>query len=156
MHKFIELLSLFVQHSFLEYESLPWYLLSDVFFFFRYEYKTAALFLRDLELMKSNAIKYNGPESELSKEAIAIYEFAKDTVEQNRSEFDSMEQAVKDQLGGGRKKQKKSSMPSQTSMNNGRMSTANLVVDGISTTVNIGDEGFAGRFGDDSDSDDSD
>jgi hypothetical protein len=92
----------------------------------------------------------------LSKEAIAIYEFAKDTVEQNRSEFDSMEQAVKDQLGGGRKKQKKSSMPSQTSMNNGRMSTANLVVDGISTTVNIGDEGFAGRFGDDSDSDDSD
>eukprot|EP00978_Attheya_sp_CCMP212_P011558 scaffold28550_cov41-Attheya_sp.AAC.1 len=123
----------------------------------RYEYKTAALFLRDLELMKSNAIKYNGPESELSKEAIAIYEFAKDTVEQNRSEFDSMEQAVKDQLGGGRKKQKKSSMPkSQTSMNNGRMSTANLVVDGISTTVNIGDEGFAGRFGDDSDSDDSD
>jgi hypothetical protein len=140
----------------MEYESLLLYPFSGLFFVFRYEYKTAALFLRDLELMRSNAIKYNGPESELSKEAIAIYEFAKDTVEQNRIEFDSMEQAVQDQLGGGRKKQKKSSLPmSQALMNNGRMSTANLVVDGISTTVNIGDEGFAGRFGDD-DSDDSD
>lgn len=141
----------------------------------RYEYRKADLFVRDFDLMKNNAIKFNGVGSILGNEATAMYEFVKNTIEQNRSDFDSMEEAVREQMSGGRKRAKTSSAKNSpksspkssstggaTSAGNGNGNssgtgaTANVVLDGVATTVNLGnlptDFGFGGG---DSDSDDS-
>jgi hypothetical protein len=97
--------------------------------------------------MRRNAIKYNGEQSPFSIEAKEIYDFVKTTIDQNRDEFNEMEQAVVDQLAGKKKSSKKS-----TSSSAG-MNTANVILDGVQTQVNLGNN-LAFGFG--SDSDDSD
>ena len=110
--------------------------------------------------MKNNAIKFNGVGSVLGNEAIAIYEFVKDTVAGNREDFNRMEDAVREQLNNGRKRPKTSKgskkkkeenkLTNETSTN-----TANVVLDGVETTVNIGDMNFDFDGVGDTDSDDS-
>lgn len=113
----------------------------------KYEYKTADSFLAEFDLMRNNAVKFNGELSPISIEAKEIYESVKSTIEQNRDEFNRMEQAVVDQLAG-KKKTKKKGGTSSTSAK-----WSNVVLDGVQTQVNLGDNlGFA--LG--SDSDDSD
>jgi len=118
----------------------------------KYEYKTADKFVAHFELMKENAIKFNGKGTALANEAEEIYEFVERTVEQNRLEFDEMEDAVKKQMTG-RKKKKSKKTGSSSSSKATKMNTANVVLDGISTQVNLGNLDFG--LGGDSDSDDS-
>jgi hypothetical protein len=101
--------------------------------------------------MKRNAVNFNGKESALAAEAIEIYEFVKTTIEQNREEFDDLEEAVEDQTNGKKKKKK-----NKTKSSDGAplMNTANILVDGVETQVNLGTN-LAFEFGED-DSDDDD
>lgn len=73
----------------------------------RYEYKSIDRFVREFELMKNNAIKFNGESNTISQEAIAIYEFVKDTIDAQRAELEDLETAVEDQLTKPKKKRKK-------------------------------------------------
>lgn len=73
----------------------------------RYEYRTADALVKDFELMKSNAIKFNTAESSIAKEAIAIYEFVRDQIQASRAELSKLEEAVEDQLSGKSKKKRK-------------------------------------------------
>ena len=115
----------------------------------KYEYKTADSFLAEFDLMRNNAVKFNGELSPISIEAKEIYESVKSTIEQNRDEFKQMEQAVVDQLSGKKKTSKKKGGTSSSSAK-----WSNVVLDGVQTQINLGDNlGFA--LGG-SDSDDSD
>ena len=88
----------------------------------KYEYKTAVSFLADFDLMRRNAIKFNGELSPFSIEAKEIYEFVKSTIDENRDEFSAMEEAVVDQLAGKKKSNKKKGGDSSaTSSNTGTM-----------------------------------
>ncbi|GAX18391.1 transcription initiation factor TFIID subunit 1 [Fistulifera solaris] len=73
----------------------------------RYEYKSIDRFVRDFELMKNNAIKFNGETNTISQEAIAIYEFVKDTIDAQRNELEDLEAAVEDQMTSKPKKKRK-------------------------------------------------
>jgi len=133
----------------------------------RYEYRLVDSFVSDFALMKHNAIKFNGVGSIIGDEATAIYDFVKQKVDSSREEFDAMEQAVKEQLSGNnhKKKKKKSSTASSDAdkdeasviSEKSRISgtTANLVLDGVATTVHLGDIPTDFVVGDDTDSDDS-
>lgn len=112
----------------------------------KYEYNVADKFVADFELMKMNAIKFNGKGSPLANEAVDIWEFVKSTVEENRAEINSMEEAVKLQMSGRKKKKAKAVAAP--------MNTANVVLDGVATQVNLGTN-FTFGLGGDSDSDDS-
>jgi hypothetical protein len=116
----------------------------------------ASSFLRDFDLMRKNAVNFNGKESPLAIEATEIYEFVKATIEQNKEEFDQMEEAVEDQINNGRRKKSKSTKAMRKSNEDSTapaMNTANIVVDGVETQVNLGTNLSFG-FGGDSDSDD--
>lgn len=76
---------------------------------YSYEYKSTDRFVRDFELMKNNAIKFNGETNTISQEAIAIYEFVKDTIDSQRSELEDLEAAVEDQMTTKPKKKRKKS-----------------------------------------------
>ncbi|KAL7568791.1 hypothetical protein ACA910_007211 [Epithemia clementina (nom. ined.)] len=71
----------------------------------RYEYRTADALLDDFELMKSNAIKFNGEAHHIAKEAKAIAEFVQEQIQANRAELSQLEVAVEEQMdpkkGGG-------------------------------------------------------
>ena len=73
----------------------------------KYEYRTADAFLKDFELMKSNAIKFNGAGALISEEASAIYQVVKDKVEESRAELTHLEEAVQEQMSGKPKKRSK-------------------------------------------------
>jgi hypothetical protein len=106
--------------------------------------------------MRKNAVNFNGKESPLAIEATEIYEFVKATIEQNKEEFDQMEEAVEDQINNGRRKKSKSTKAMRKSNEDSTapaMNTANIVVDGVETQVNLGTNLSFG-FGGDSDSDD--
>lgn len=122
----------------------------------KYDYNIAEKFVADFELMKQNAIKFNGKNSPLANEAVEIWQFVKTTIEQDRKEFDEMEEAVRDQMSGKKKKKAKSKASSDASSSSktAPMNTANVVLDGIQVNVNLGDN-FSFGLGDDSDSDDS-
>ncbi len=74
---------------------------------FSYEYKSIDRFVRDFELMKNNAIKFNGETNTISQEAIAIYEFVKDAIDAQRTELEDLEAAVEDQMTSKPKKKRK-------------------------------------------------
>lgn len=76
---------------------------------YSYEYKSIDRFVRDFELMKNNAIKFNGEGNTISQEAIAIYEFVKDTIDAQRTELEDLEAAVEDQMTTKPKKKRKKS-----------------------------------------------
>jgi hypothetical protein len=118
----------------------------------KYGYNTADEFVADFELMKNNAIKFNGKPSPLAMEAVEIWEFVKNTVAQNRKEFNEMEEAVIDQKNG--KKKKKGKSKTDSSSKAGPMNTANILLDGIETQVNLGTNLSFG-LDEDSDSDGS-
>jgi hypothetical protein len=124
-----------------------------VFFPSRYEYRSVDTLLRDFELMKNNAIKFNGQASSLAQEAISINDFVKDKIESQRIELTELEAAVEDQMGGKPKKKKKGSASKKSSASSANMTS----VGGIN--VNLGDLRSSGLQLDgidsDSDSDDS-
>ena len=77
------------------------------FFFHRYEYRTAEAFVKDFELMKSNAVKFNGAQHQFAAEATEIYRFVKEQVEASSSEFGPLEEEVAQLMSSkGNKKQK--------------------------------------------------
>ena len=102
----------------------------------KFQYKTADVFLREFQLMKSNAEKFNGVSHPLALEANRIYDQVKHTVDTDRTEFTSLEAELQEMNSG--KKKKKS--PAKNT-------TDNFMVDGLV----LGDM----KFDDDSDSDDS-
>jgi hypothetical protein len=126
----------------------------------KYSYKTADAMVADFDLMKNNAIKFNGAESGLAKEAMSIYDYVKSIINDNRAEFDAMEEAVDDQMSGKKKKKKKKTKASSkqseaagTGGGSGKM--ADIVLDGVKTSVDVGDlDNF--NFDAESDSDDDD
>ena len=73
----------------------------------KYEYRLADSFLKDIELMKSNAIKFNGDGSAIAEEGIAIYHVVKEKIDENRAELSHLEEAVREQMSGKTKKRKK-------------------------------------------------
>ena len=101
--------------------------------------------------MKSNAIKFNGPENPIAKESVAIYDYVRDQIESNRQELSALEEAAKEQLSGKPKKKKKAGA-SKKSVNAASGNVAK--VGGVS--VNLGDLSKSMQFdGVDSDSDES-
>jgi len=72
----------------------------------RFEYRSAEAFLKDLDLMRMNAIKFNGKTNALAMEATAIYEQAKKTVQSQRAQLKALEEMVEDQMSSGKKKKK--------------------------------------------------
>lgn len=73
--------------------------------FCRYNYRTADALLRDFELMKTNAVKFNGPANPIALEAVAIYDFVKNQIEANRHELTQLEGEV-DVIMSGKTKNK--------------------------------------------------
>lgn len=113
----------------------------------RYEYRSVDIVLRDFELMKNNAIKFNGQASPIAQEAISIYDFVKDKIESDRAELTALEAAVDDQMGGGGGKQGKSKRAKK-----GGTNTTNI--GGVN--VNLGDLRSSSMPLDDADSDSDD
>mmetsp|Transcript_14870 Transcript_14870/g.34538 ORF Transcript_14870/g.34538 Transcript_14870/m.34538 type:complete len:1602 (-) Transcript_14870:1429-6234(-) len=72
----------------------------------KYEYRTVDSLLKDFELVKTNAIKFNGATSMLATEATAIYDTAKNMVDASRAELSHLEQAVDDQMSSQSKKKR--------------------------------------------------
>jgi hypothetical protein len=88
--------------------------------------------------MMNNAVTFNGAGSMLGNEATAMYEFVKATIEQNRAEFDALEIAVDEQYSGKSISRTNTTTPSRTgTVTAGR--TTNVVIDGVTTSVNLGD-----------------
>jgi hypothetical protein len=116
--------------------------------------RAANSFFSDFDLMKRNAINFNGKGSALANEATEIYEFVKSTIDQNREEFDQMEEAVQDQINNGRRKKKLKVAKGKGKASETSSSKAALTakLDGIE--INLGTNLSFG-FGGDSDSDDS-
>jgi hypothetical protein len=75
----------------------------------RYEYRTVDAFVRDFELMKNNAVKFNGPANHIAQEAVAIYEFVRDQVDSFRPELRALEEQVDELMNAKPKKRLKSS-----------------------------------------------
>jgi hypothetical protein len=101
----------------------------------RYEYRTADAFIKDFEVMKDNASKYNGTHSPISIEAAKIYDVVKSTIEANRDEFTSIEIAVKEQFNSGDKKRSRSTTPRDVDSSG---NPASVTVDGFEQKVYLG------------------
>lgn len=110
----------------------------------RYEYRTADAMLKDFELMKNNAIKFNSAQHAVAKAAVEIYDFAVDQIASSRGELSALEVSVGEQLNETKPKKKKKSTKRSKSTPG---SAAN--VDGMA--VNLGN--LSSKF-DDSDSGD--
>ena len=78
----------------------------------KYEYRTTDSLLKDFELVKTNASKFNGATSMLATEATAIYDAAKSMVDASRAELSHLEQAVADQMSTQSKKKRTNSKKS--------------------------------------------
>jgi len=111
----------------------------------RYEYRTADAFIKDFEVMKNNAIKFNGFGHKIGIEAESIFNSVKSTIEANRAEFTSIEIAVDEQFNSGNRKRSRSVSPKfdkvETSGN-----PANVTLNGVQTKVYLGD--LQGPFSD--------
>lgn len=111
-----------------------------------YEYRKADALLEDFELMKSNAIKFNGPGNQIAQEGVHIYDFVRDQIQASRSELTKLEQAVEDQMNT-KPKAKRKGKGAGSKKKSG--TTANVA----GVTINLGDvQGFE----DDSDSGEDD
>lgn len=102
------------------------------------------MFLRDFELMKNNAVRFNGPEHLFSKEATAIYEWVKSEIADNREELDTMAMAVEDQMNNKKPRKKARSKSPRAKAG------ANVMVEGV--PVNLGEQPWV-MLGSESDSD---
>ncbi len=94
--------------------------------------------MRDFELMKDNAVTFNGVGHPLANEGTAIYEFVRETVQENKPDFDAMEAAVDEQMNSGRRGSR-ASTPRLPSQGGKTGKTANVTIDGITTEVALGD-----------------
>jgi len=102
--------------------------------------------------MKNNAVKFNGPASPISLEAIAILDYVRDQVQSQRDELTALETAV-DELMNAKPKSKKKSGASKKKESSSALSNV-ASVGGVA--VNLGDLSKSMHFdGADSDSDDS-
>ncbi|KAL3943904.1 MAG: hypothetical protein SGBAC_002021 [Bacillariaceae sp.] len=73
-----------------------------------YEYRTTEGFLKDFQLMRANAIKFNGAGTAIAEEGVQIFEMVKTKVEESRGELADLEEAVQEQMSTKpTKKQKK-------------------------------------------------
>jgi hypothetical protein len=116
---------------------------------FSYEYRTADALVKDIELMKNNAVKFNSQASPIALEAIAMAEYVRDQVESHREEISALEEAVRDQMTA---KPKKRAMKGWSSKKSSSDQTTN--VGGVD--VNLGDLSKSMNLGNGgSDSDDS-
>ncbi len=102
----------------------------------RYEYRTADAFIKDFELMRHNAIKFNGMGHHISQEATKIYEFVKSTIDANRDEFNAMEIAVEEQFNSNSKRAR-SATPKQTDTVANSASVVNI--EGVAQRIYLGD-----------------
>ena len=106
-----------------------------LFAFRSFQYRTADALLRDIELMKTNAVKFNGAANPIALEAVSIYEFVKNQIEGSRHELTPLEEAV-DLIMSGKpkgKKQKSGKMKKSNSIGSRTLSS----VGGLS--VDLGD-----------------
>ena len=62
--------------------------------------------MKDFDLMRNNAIKFNGPQNRIALAAVAIHEFATNQIESSRSELSALEVAVGEQLSEPKPKKK--------------------------------------------------
>lgn len=88
---------------------------------------------------------------------MSIYDYVKSIINDNRAEFDAMEEAVDDQMSGKKKKKTKASSKQSEAAGTGGGSgkMADIVLDGVKTSVDVGDlDNF--NFDAESDSDDDD
>jgi len=115
----------------------------------RYEFRSADVMLRDFELMRSNATKFNGQASPITIEAIAIYDFVRDQIDANREDFRQLERDVQEQMSGKPRKKKKQGGTKKSSAASSNIGMVNGV------QVNLGNLKFDGMDGIESDSDDS-
>ena len=98
----------------------------------KYEYRTADSMLKDLELVKTNAIKFNGAGTMLAIEATGIYDTAKSMVDASRAELSHLEEAVEDQMSTQSKK-KRTTKKSAASAASGD----DVLLAGISEELNL-------------------
>jgi hypothetical protein len=70
--------------------------------------------LKDFELMRNNAIKFNGNGTQIAAAAEGIYDFAKQKLEQNRAELTHLEEAVEDQMSSGQPRKRKKKVTKKT------------------------------------------
>jgi hypothetical protein len=115
-----------------------------------FQYRTADLFLRDFEIMKANAIKFNGPTNPIALEAVAIYDYVKNQIESIRDELTSLEEEVNEIMSGKPVHKKVKTGKPKKSNNAGR----NIASIG-GMAIDLGDLSRVGGGSDESDSDDS-
>ena len=60
-----------------------------------FQYTTYSSFLNDFELMKANAIKFNGEDHEVAKEGVGIYEAVHGEITKDERKLQELEQAIK-------------------------------------------------------------
>ena len=73
----------------------------------KYDYRSGDAMLKDFELMKNNAIKFNGAGTQIAAAAEGIYDFARQKLEQNRAELTHLEEAVADQMNSAQPKKRR-------------------------------------------------
>eukprot|EP00536_Pseudo-nitzschia_multiseries_P002842 jgi/Psemu1/322735/estExt_fgenesh1_pg.C_390042 len=110
----------------------------------KYEYRTTDSMLKDFELVKTNAIKFNGASALLAEEAIAIYDMVKNLIDESRAELSLLEEAVADQMSTQPNKKKTTRKKSATATT--VSSGDGGVLAGLSGNINLDFE-----FSDDSD-----
>mmetsp|Transcript_17160 Transcript_17160/g.41757 ORF Transcript_17160/g.41757 Transcript_17160/m.41757 type:complete len:1420 (+) Transcript_17160:199-4458(+) len=71
-----------------------------------YEYRTTEGFLKDFQLMRANAIKFNGAGTAIAEEGVQIFDIVKTRIEESRGELADLEEAVQEQLSTKPKKKK--------------------------------------------------
>jgi len=71
-----------------------------------YEYRTTEGFLKDFQLMRANAIKFNGAGTAIAEEGVQIFDIVKSRIEESRGELADLEEAVQEQLSTKPKKKK--------------------------------------------------
>jgi len=72
----------------------------------KYEYRTTESLLKDFELIKINAIKFNGSSTLLAEEASAIYDMVNTMIDGSKAELSHLEDAVADQMSTQSSKKK--------------------------------------------------
>jgi transcription initiation factor TFIID subunit 1 len=117
-----------------------------------FQYRKADAFLRDFEIMKANAIKFNGPTNGIALEAIAIYDFVKNQIESIRGELTALEEEVEEIMSGKAASKKVKSGKSKKTSSVG--TTRNVAHIG-GMAVELGDISQLGEGSDYSDSEDS-
>ena len=99
----------------------------------KYEYRTADSLLKDLELVKTNAVKFNGAGTMLAIEATGIYDTAKNMIETSKAELSHLEQAVADQMSTQSKKKRTADKKSATNAQGGD----DVLLEGMSADLNL-------------------